>query len=137
MNKILNIVIIAAILAGVVVFNYSCKPEDPPKAVVTVVDEDNKPVEEARVIVRAANSDSEHTVVYLLNESKPVADTQLTDAEGKVYYDFKYESIYKIEVTKQADRQHLFARRGVGVLILENNKTYETKIEVNEQTVFE
>ncbi len=136
MNRILNIVIIAVILTGVVVFNYSCKPEDPPKAVVTVLDENNEPVEEAIVVVRAAPSDSAHTIVYLLNEAKAVADTQWTDSEGKVYYDFKYESIYKVEVTKGVDRQHPFTRRGIGILILENNKTYETTIEVNEQTVF-
>lgn len=136
MNRILNIVIIAVILTGVVVFNYSCKPEDPPKAVVTVLDENNEPVEEAIVVVRAAPSDSAHTIVYLLNEAKAVADTQYTDSEGKVYYDFKYESIYKVEVTKGVDRQHPFTRRGIGILILENNKTYETTIEVNEQTVF-
>ncbi|MDD2387147.1 MAG: hypothetical protein PHP52_10245 [Bacteroidales bacterium] len=136
MNRILNIVIIAVILTGVVVFNYSCRPEDPPKAVVTVIDEDNKPVEKAQVVVRAANSETAHTIVYLLNEAKAVADTQYTDKEGKVFYDFKYESIYKVEVTKGTDKTHAFVRRGVGVLILENDKTYETKIEINEQTVF-
>jgi hypothetical protein len=55
---------------------------------------------------------------------------------GEVTYDFKYEAIYKVEVTVNSDRTHPFARRGVGVLILENDKTVESKIEVNEQTVF-
>lgn len=136
MKRFINVAIIVAILAGVVVANYSCKPEDPPKAVVYVVDEDNQPVEKAMVIVKAANSDSAHTVVYLLNETKAVADTQYTDDEGKVNYDFKYEAIYKVEVTVGKDREHPFARRGVGILILENEKTVESKIEVNEQTVF-
>lgn len=124
------------VLAGVVFLNYSCRPEDPPKAVVFVVDENDEPVEEAMVVVKAANSDSSHTVVYLLNENKPVADTQYTNGDGKVYYDFKYESIYKVEVTKGTDRDHPFARRGIGILILENNKTIESKIVINEQTVF-
>jgi len=137
MKRIINIVVIAAILAGVVVSNYSCQPEDPPKAVVIVVDEDNQPVEEAMVIVKAANSDSSHTVVYLLNEDKPVADTQWTDGDGKVYYDFKYEAIYKVEVTKGTDRDHPFTRRGIGILILENDKTIESTIEINEQTTFD
>ncbi len=136
MKRFINIVIFAAILAGVIVVNYSCKPEDPPKAVVIVVDEDNQPVEEAMVVVKAANSDSSHTVVYLLNETKPVADTQYTNSEGKVYYDFKYEAIYKVEVTMGTDRDHPFVRRGLGIFILENNKTTETTIEINEQTVF-
>jgi len=136
MKRLINVAIIVAILAGVVVSNYSCKPETPPKAVVTVVDEDGVAIEEATVIVKAANSDSAHTVVYLLNEAKAVADTSWTNEEGKVFYDFKYEAIYKVEVTVNADREHPFARRGIGILILENDKTIESKIEVNEQTVF-
>lgn len=136
MKKFVNVAIIIAILAGVVSLNYSCKEPIPPKAVVTVVDENNEAIEEAMVIVKAANSDSAHTIVYLLNENKAVADTSWTDKEGKVYYDFKYESIYKVEVTVGTDREHPFARRGIGILILENDKTAECKIEVNEQTVF-
>lgn len=136
MKRFINIAIIVAILAGVIVTNYSCKPEATPKAVVFVVDESGVAVKGAMVIVKAANSDSAHTIVYLLNEAKPVADTQFTDAEGKVFYDFKYESIYKVEVTKDKDNKHPFVRRGIGILILENDKTIESKIEVNEQTVF-
>lgn len=126
----------AVMLAGVVVFNYSCRAEDPPKAVVQVLDEEGQPVEDARVVIRAPNSDNSHTIVYLLNEDKPVADTQMTDSQGKVYYDFKYEAIYKVEVTKSADN-HNATRRGIGILILENNKTVESTIEINEQTVFD
>ncbi len=137
MKRIINIAVIALILAGVIVSNYSCSPEEAPKAVVTVVGEDGEPIEEARVIVRAANSDSEHTMVYLLNETKPVADTQWTNSEGKVLYDFKYEAIYKVEVTVTADNHNPFTRRGIGILILENDKIVETTIEVNEQTVFD
>lgn len=136
MKRIINIVIIAAILAGVVIVNFSCQPEDPPKATVYVVDENNNPVEGARVIVKAPDSDSSHTIVYLLNEAKAVADTQWTEKDGTIAYDFKYESIYKVEVTKGTDRDHPFERRGIGILILENNKNYETTIEINEQTVF-
>jgi hypothetical protein len=136
MKKFVNVAIIIAILAGVALLNYSCQKPTPPKAVVLVVDENNVPIKGARVIVKAANSDSAHTVVYLLNEAKSVADTSWTDKEGKVFYDFKYESIYKVEVTVGTDRDHPFARRGIGILILENDKTIESKIEVNEQTVF-
>jgi hypothetical protein len=136
MKRIINIAVIAVMLAGVVVFNYSCKPEDPPKAVVLVLDEEGQPVEEAKVIIRAPNSDNSHTIVYLLNEERPVADTQMTNSEGKVYYDFKYEAIYKVEVTKSADNNNP-TRRGIGILILENNKTVESRIEINGQTVFE
>jgi hypothetical protein len=136
MKRFIYVSVILTILTGIVLTNYSCKPEAPPKAVVFVVDEDGVAVEGAMVIVKAANSDSAHTVVYLLNEAKPVADTQWTNDEGKIYYDFKYEAIYKVEVTKDTDRDHPFARRGIGILILENAKTIESKIEINEQTVF-
>ncbi len=137
MKRFIYVSVILTILTGIVLTNYSCKPEAPPKAVVYVVDEDGIAIEDAMVIVKAANSDSAHTVVYLLNEAKPVADTQWTNSEGKVYYDFKYEAIYKVEVTVGTDRDHPFARRGIGILILENAKTIESKIEVNEQTVFQ
>jgi hypothetical protein len=137
MKRFINIAIVVSILAGVVISNQSCSEPVNPKAVVQVIDENNAPVEDAMVIVKAANSDSSHTIVYLLNESKPVADTQYTDGDGKIYYDFKYESIYKVEVTKGTDRDNPFTRRGIGILILENDKTAESKIEINEQTVFE
>lgn len=136
MKRFLNFAILFAIILGGFFLSFGCKKPNPPKAIVFVVDEDNKPVQEARVIVKAANSDSAHTMVYLLNETKRVADTSYTDKEGKVYYDFKYESIYKVEVTKGTDRTHPFVRRGIGILILENDKTAEAKIQINEQTVF-
>lgn len=136
MKRYLSISLFLVIVTGVVLFTFSCKQPTPPKAIVTVVDTENKPVEGARVIVKAANSDNSHTVVYLLNEAKPVADTRYTNAEGKVFYDFKYEAIYRVEVTKSKDRTHPFVRRGLGVLILENDKTAEVTIEINEQTVF-
>ncbi|MFQ3579598.1 MAG: hypothetical protein SNJ71_05600 [Bacteroidales bacterium] len=136
MKKYLSLLVFAVILTGFIVFNQSCKQPAPPKAIVTVVDVNNKPVEGARVIVKSANSDSAHTVIYLLNEAKPVADTRYTNAEGKVFYDFKYEAIYRVEVTKGKDRENPFVRRGLGVLILENDKTAEITIEINDQTVF-
>ncbi len=136
MKRFLNYAILLAVLSGVVFLSFSCKKPTPPKAVVYVIDENNKAVEGARVIVKAANSDSAHTMVYFLNETKRVADTSYSDKDGKVFYDFKYEAIYKVEVTKGTDRTHPFVRRGIGILILENNKTAESKIQINEQTVF-
>lgn len=136
MKRFVNVAKIIAILVGVAGITFSCTPPTPPKAMVIVVDENNKPVEEAMVIVKAANSNSAPTVVYLLDEAKAVADTSWTDKEGKVFYDFKYESIYKVEVTKKTDCTHPSVRRGIGILILENDKTVESKIEINEQTVF-
>ncbi|MCF0207474.1 MAG: hypothetical protein HUK15_08600, partial [Bacteroidales bacterium] len=68
--------------------------------------------------------------------TKSVADTQYTKSDGTLEYSFKYESILKVEATKGTDRTHPFVRRGMGVLVLENNKTTDLTIEINEQTVF-
>ncbi len=122
------------LLAGIVIFSSSCRQEDPPRAVVNIVDESDKPVSGAMVIVKAVNADSLQTAIYLQDGMKLVADTQYTSTDGKIEYDFKYESIYKVEVTKTSNYSP--TKRGVGILVLENGKTYETTIELNEQTVF-
>ena len=115
----------------------SCKQPKPPKGIVFVIDEDNAPVEGAQVVVKPQNSDAgRQTVVYFLKETKNIADTQYTNEEGKIYYDFKYRAIYKVEVTKGTDRNHPRVRRGLGVLMLEEDKTIESKVKINEQTVF-
>lgn len=124
------------IAGGLFLFSVGCGQPDNPRARVLVVGEDGKPVEEARVVVRAPSADSSHTMVYLESGPKPVADTKYTNRDGIVEYRFKYEAIYRVEVTKGGDNNFPFTRRGLGVLILENDKTYETKITVNEQTVF-
>lgn len=136
MKRFLYIVLLVSLTISFSLVFTNCRKANPPKAVITVVDVDLKPVEQAMVIVKAATSDSSHTMVYLLKENKPVADTQYTNSEGKVTYDFKYPSIYKVEVTKDKDRKNPFIRRGLDVLILENDKVIEKKIEINEQTVF-
>ncbi|HPG74032.1 MAG TPA: hypothetical protein PLM49_07050, partial [Bacteroidales bacterium] len=59
-----------------------------------------------------------------------------TGEDGRVSYDFKYVSIYKVEVTKGTDRDNPFVRRGMGVLMLEEDKTYVETITINTQTVF-
>ena len=138
MNMKKNVVIfmvLALAIAGMVLSN-GCRKPVPPKAKVTIVDTNKQPVENAMVIVKANNSDSAHTMVYFKDETKSVADTQYTKADGVLEYEFKYESILKVEATKAADRQNPFVRRGMGVLVLENNKTAEVTIEINEQTVF-
>ncbi|HOE04491.1 MAG TPA: hypothetical protein PLZ52_04695 [Bacteroidales bacterium] len=137
MNKTIYTLIAASLVASLFFVAFSCKEPVPPKAIVIVEDEDGLPVEGAMVIVKAASSDSSHTVVYLASGPKLVADTSWTGEDGRVSYDFRYTSIYKVEVTKGTDRDHPFVRRGMGVLMLENDKTYTETITINEQTVFE
>ena len=137
MNMKKNVVIfmvLALAIAGMVLSN-GCRKPVPPKAKVTIVDTNKQPVENVMVIIKANNSDSAHTMVYFKDETKSVADTQYTKADGVLEYEFKYESILKVEATKKADKNNK-ERRGMGVLVLENNKTAEVTIEINEQTVF-
>ncbi len=75
MRKTIYAVILLSLFAGLFVFLNSCKEPNPPEAIVIVQDEDGQPVEGAMVIVKAASSDSSHTVVYLLSGPKLVADT--------------------------------------------------------------
>jgi hypothetical protein len=135
-KRLFYVAIIVVVFIGMFVGANSCQQPAPPKAIVKVIDESGNPVSDAMVVIKAPNSDSLHTVIYLLNETKQVADTQRTDSEGKSFYDFKYKAIYRVEVTKEKDRQYPLGRRGVGVLTLEEDKTIEVTIKINEQTVF-
>lgn len=136
MKKNVAIILVLAVLFGAMCLTNGCRQPVCPKAIVRVVDTNKQPVEGAMVIVKANNSDSAHTMVYFKDETKSVADTQYTKSDGIIEYQFKYESIMKVEVTKGSDRSHPFIRRGMGVLVLENNKTADVTIEINEQTVF-
>ena len=135
MKKNIAIILALALVIGAMSFMSGCRQPRAPKAKVTIVDTNKQPVEGAMVIVKANNSDSAHTMVYLKDETKSIADTQYTKSDGVIEYEFKYESILKVEATKAADRNHPI-RRGMGVLVLENDKTAEVTIEINEQTVF-
>lgn len=136
MKRILMISIVAAVVGTVLLFSFGCTQPENPRAKITIVGEDGEPVEGARVVVRAPSADSSHTMIYLESGPRPVADTSWTGRDGIVSYRFKYEAIYRVEVTKGGDNNFPFTRRGLGVLILENDKTYETEITINEQTVF-
>ena len=136
MKKNVVIFLILALTLGATILIAGCRQPVPPKAIVRIVDVNKQPVENAMVIIKANNSDSAHTMVYFKDETKSIADTQYTKADGVLEYQFKYESILKVEATKAADRQNPFTRRGMGVLVLENNKTVDVTIEINEQTVF-
>lgn len=112
----------------------SCKKSTPPKATILVVDEDNDPVSKARVIIKAADSDSAHTVIYLADGPVKVADTTFTDQSGKISLEFLYEAIYKVEVAKDGSGSNP-SRRGIGALILKNNETYEETVKITPQTM--
>lgn len=135
MKKNVVIFLVLALAIGGMILSNGCRKPVPPKAIVRIVDTNKKPVEDVMVIIKANNSDSAHTMVYFKDETKSVADTQYTKSDGVLEYEFKYESILKVEATKKADKNN-GERRGMGVLVLENNKTADVTIEINEQTVF-
>ncbi|MEA3449330.1 MAG: hypothetical protein U9Q98_12920 [Bacteroidota bacterium] len=123
------------ILTGVILTLFACPKTEPPKAIIKVINENGEPVEEAMVVIRAADSDSTHTRVYLSSGVKEIADTSYTDGDGKVRKKFLYESIYRVEVTKFGGYDNP-TLRGIGVLILETDEIYEETITITPQTTF-
>jgi hypothetical protein len=130
--KILHVLVLAGFM--ICVFG-SCKETAPPKALIHVINEDGEGVEEAMVVIRASDSDSTATRVYLTSGVKEIADTSYTDDDGKVRKEFLYESIYRVEVTKYGSYNSP-TLRGIGVIILEDEKTYEETITITPQTTF-
>lgn len=130
-QSILVLFVFALIITAV----SSCQDPVPPKAVIYVETQEGEPVDNAMVIIRAADSDSTHTMVYLADGPKKISDTSYTEKDGKVQKEFMYEAIYRVEVTKWGDN-NTPTRRGVGVLILENDKTYEETVIITPQTSF-
>lgn len=137
MKKIFSIIVLLLIFCGIVIHTSSCKQPKAPKAVVYVIDDGNNPVEGARVVVKPQYTENGRpTIIYLESGDKAIADTQYTNDEGKINYDFRYRAIYKVEVLKGIDKNHPQVRRGLGTLMLEEDKTIEVKIRINEQTTF-
>ncbi len=117
-----------------------CNKEDPPKATVTVLDENNNPLAGAQVKVYSdptyyIHSADYQPVGYYNPDEKQLYDIQYTDGSGQTRHSFKYESIYSVKVTyiksiahpgtHNADTTFLY---GQGALVLKNNKTYSETI---------
>ena len=105
----------------------SCKRPAKPKATVIVVDEEDKTVEGAQVVVRADSG----RVIYLSSGMK-LADTTLSGASGEVSYEFLYEAIYNVKVKtfKRVNGVTVVDKQGSGVLILKEDETYNEKIKI-------
>lgn len=135
MMRNLKSILLLSSFATIIAITSSCKDPLPPKAKIIVVDQEGEPVNKATVIIKASSSDSAHTVIYLADGPKKIADTTITESEGIVEKEFLYPSIYRVEVTKPSTYNQPI-RRGVGVLILEEDKTIEEKITITPQTNF-
>ena len=123
-----------------VVFSASkCNKEDPPQAIVTVIDEDGNPLYNAQVKVYSDptfynNGVGYPSVGYYNPDEKTLYDIQYTDGAGQTKHSFKYESIYSVKVKwvksiyhpgPNADTTFLI---GQGALVLKNDKTYSETI---------
>lgn len=114
---------VVLIIAG---YNFlGCKRPAKPKASVLVVDEEDKPVENALVVVRADSG----RVIYLASGMK-LADSVYTDASGSISYEFLYEAIYNVKCSKRDKKNPSKDMCGSGVLILKENETYNEKIKI-------
>lgn len=125
-NKV--IILLFSTLLLIAGYNFmSCKRPAKPKATVIVVDEEDKIVEGAEVVVRADSG----RVIYLSSGMK-LADTTITDASGQVSYEFLYEAIYnvKVKLKKKVSGTWTTLKQGSGVLILKEDETYNEKIKI-------
>ncbi len=132
-----NLFFIALIAIFIATTASKCNKEDPPKATVTVVDEQGHPLAGVEVKVYSdptLYSTSYPSVGYYDPDERKLYDVKKTDAQGQTHHDFKYESIYSVKATyiksiyhpgPHADTTFWY---GYGALILKNDETYEEKV---------
>lgn len=131
MNR--SIFFIALIVIFIATTASKCRKEKPPKAIVLVVDVDGHPLAGATVKVYSdptLYSNNYPSVGYYDPDEGKLYDIKTTDASGKSYHEFKYESIYSVYAwyRKQVSWNHYDTLKGYGALILKNNEVYEEKI---------
>lgn len=106
----------------------SCKKPEPPKAIVTVTDQNKNAIEGAFVKVYPDVSSP---------TNEDVNDSTTTDASGKAKFEFKYEGILSVEAratkhsTTTLGADTIITYYGHSILILENDKTYEETVIIN------
>ncbi len=107
----------------------SCKDPKPPKATVTVTSVSGSNIAGAVVTVY---SDPHHTndqgnVGYVDPVDTVLVYTATTDESGQASFEFKYEAIYDVSAWYLSESSN-DTLKGSGVLILENDKTYEETV---------
>jgi len=125
MNK--KIIIIAVVSLFVSVIFTACHTPKDPKARITVLNgfDQNKAAVSAIVTVYVSSSAGGHGQVNPSDGTVKVVGT--TDASGVVNFDFSYESILQVKAELPAPliNDTLY---GEGVLVLEEDKTYEETV---------
>ena len=100
------------------IFFVSCDKADP-RAIITVIDDNNRPVPNAEVKLYSKPTD-------LILE-----DVQFTDNEGKSYHHFVFEGTLDVKVT--VSNYSIYTDlSGEGEVILTRGETYETTITLHE-----
>jgi len=127
MKKYVTIILLAVMLFAVSgIINTSCKPPEKPKAVIYVVEvkEGNVewPVNLASVRLMPPDGTSQPDLIEYNQKPK------LTDPNGKVSYDFKYEGIIKVRAEKMVGSINMC---GEGVLILKEGETYQEVVKLS------
>ncbi len=107
----------------------ACKDPKPPKAIVKVTNVSGSTIQGAVVTVY---SDPHHTnnqgnVGYVDPKDTILTYTATTDASGQASFEFKYEAIYDVAAWYLPESSN-DTLNGTGVLILENDKTYEETV---------
>ena len=107
----------------------SCKDPKPPKATVTVTSVSGVHLEGAVVTIY---SDPHHTnnqgnVGYVDPKDTVLTYIATTDASGQASFEFKYEAIYDVSAWYLPESSN-DTLKGSGILILENDKTYEETV---------
>jgi hypothetical protein len=117
--KILFHVLIGFLIMGIITTT-SCRKPKSPKAVVTVIDENDYKVEGAMVVVFVDKNGA------MIDPSAGiVSDTSYTESGGTVEYEFKNEAIFDVYVEKEIDG---VLKTGEGILILKNDELEEETV---------
>jgi hypothetical protein len=78
----------------------SCKKEEPAKAVITVVDTLNNPIQGCTVELNSENNP----------RPGDVKSSEITDFSGNAYFEFELEAILQVEVSRgafEADKENI------------------------------
>lgn len=78
----------------------SCKEEEPAKAVITVVDTLNNPIQGCTVELNSENNP----------RPGDVKSSEITDISGNAYFEFELEAILQVEVSRgafEADKENI------------------------------
>lgn len=127
--------IFLVILPAIALMASKCNEDDPPQAIVTVIDEDGDPVAGATVKVFSNptyynNGVGYPSVGYYDPDNKVLYDSKITDGNGQTIHEFKYESIYSVEAwyAIKINWNTWDTIRGEGALILKSDETYQETI---------